>query len=124
MSDLVEHGKLYIGGEWADPAGRDTIEVVSPHTEQVIGRVPHASRADVDRAVAAARSSFDSGVWANAPLADRIAVVTRIKDAFAARSEEIAKVISSENGTPVHLGRHGAVAGRDAGVGRGADGGP
>lgn len=53
MSDLVEHGKLYIGGEWADPAGRDTIEVVSPHTEQVIGRVPHASRDDVDRAVAA-----------------------------------------------------------------------
>lgn len=104
MSDLVEHGKLYIGGELVDPAGRDTIEVVSPHTEQVIGRVPHASRADVDRAVAAARTSFDSGVWANAPLADRLAVVTRIKDALAARSEEIAKVISSENGTPFTSG--------------------
>ncbi|MFE0190599.1 aldehyde dehydrogenase [Streptomyces sp. NPDC058989] len=104
MSDLVEHGKLYIGGQLVDPAGRDTIEVVSPHTEQVIGRVPHASRADVDRAVAAARASFESGVWANAPLAERIAVVTRIKDAFAARSEEIARVISSENGTPFTSG--------------------
>ncbi|MFG2859845.1 aldehyde dehydrogenase [Streptomyces sioyaensis] len=104
MSDLVEHGKLYLGGEWADPAGRDTIEVVSPHTERVIGRVPHASRADVDRAVAAARRSFASGEWANAPLADRIAVVTRIKDAFAARSEEFARVISSENGTPFTSG--------------------
>lgn len=104
MSDLVEQGKLYIGGELVDPAGRDTIEVISPHTERVIGRVPHASRADVDRAVAAARTSFESGVWANAPLADRIAVVTRIKDAFAARSEEIARVISSENGTPYTSG--------------------
>ncbi|MGW1376359.1 aldehyde dehydrogenase [Streptomyces sp. NPDC002446] len=104
MSDLVEHGKLYIGGELVDPAGRDTIEVISPHTERVIGRVPRASRADVDRAVAAARTSFESGVWANAPLADRIAVVTRIKDAFAARSEEIARVISSENGTPYTSG--------------------
>ncbi|MEU7256335.1 aldehyde dehydrogenase [Streptomyces rimosus] len=101
MSALVEHERLYIGGEFADPAGGGgTIEVVSPHTEQVIGRVPHASRADVDRAVAAARTSFDSGVWADTPLDERIAVVTRIKDAFAARSEEIARVISAENGTP------------------------
>ncbi|MFH9420579.1 aldehyde dehydrogenase [Streptomyces sp. NPDC017529] len=100
MSDLVEHGRLYIGGEFADPAGGGTIEVVSPHTEQVIGRVPHASRTDVDHAVSAARASFDSGVWVRTPLAERIAVVTRIKDAFAARSEEIAKVVSAENGTP------------------------
>ncbi|POX36985.1 aldehyde dehydrogenase [Streptomyces sp. Ru73] len=100
MADLIEHGQLYIGGELVDPAGRDTIEVVSPHTEQVIGRVPHAAREDVDRAVTAARASFDSGVWAGAPLDERIAVVTRIKDAFAARSEEFARLISAQNGTP------------------------
>ncbi|MEU6964215.1 aldehyde dehydrogenase [Streptomyces chrestomyceticus] len=100
MSALVEYEQLYIGGEFTDPAGGGTIEVVSPHTEQVIGRVPHASRTDVDRAVAAARASFDSGVWAQTPLAERIAVVTRVKDAFAVRSEEIARVISAENGTP------------------------
>ncbi|MER7400312.1 aldehyde dehydrogenase [Streptomyces sp. NPDC000151] len=104
MADLIEHGQLYIGGEWVDPAGRDTIEVVSPHTEQVIGRVPHASRADVDRAVTAARASFDSGVWADTPLADRIAVITRIKDAFAVRSEEFARLISAQNGTPYTAG--------------------
>ncbi|MFC6062147.1 aldehyde dehydrogenase [Streptomyces ochraceiscleroticus] len=104
MTGLIEHGQLYIGGAWADPAGRDTIEVVSPHTEQVIGRVPHASRADVDRAVTAARASFDSGVWAEAPLADRIAVITRIKDAFAVRSEEFARLISAQNGTPYTAG--------------------
>ncbi|MCB5169121.1 aldehyde dehydrogenase [Streptomyces bambusae] len=100
MTEFVEHGKLFIGGEWADPLGTETIEVVSPHTEQVIGRVPHASREDVDRAVAAARQAFDQGPWPRMGLDERIAVVTRIKDAIAVRHEEIARSISSQNGSP------------------------
>lgn len=100
MTELVEHGKLFIGGELTDPLGGDAIEVVSPHTEQVIGRVPHASRADVDRAVAAARKAFDDGPWPRATLEERIAVVSRIKDAIAVRHEEIARSISSQNGSP------------------------
>ncbi|MFP3991104.1 aldehyde dehydrogenase [Streptomyces sp. E11-3] len=100
MTELVEHGKLFIGGEWVAPHGKGVIEVISPHTEQVIGRVPHAAPADVDRAVALARRAFDEGPWPRMTLDERIAVVTRIKDAFAVRHEEIARVISSENGTP------------------------
>ncbi|MFF5024536.1 aldehyde dehydrogenase [Streptomyces collinus] len=100
MAELVEHGQLYIGGELADPVGKDVIEVVSPHTEEVIGRVPHASREDVDRAVAVARRAFDEGDWPRASLEERTGVVTRIKDGIAARHEEIARVISSENGSP------------------------
>ncbi|RSS80503.1 aldehyde dehydrogenase [Streptomyces sp. WAC06614] len=100
MTELVDHGQLFIGGEWVDPLGSDIIEVVSPHTEQVIGRVPHASRADVDAAVAAARTAFDEGPWPRTSLEERIAVVTRIKDAIAVRHEEIARSISSQNGSP------------------------
>ncbi|MEU2158186.1 aldehyde dehydrogenase [Streptomyces sp. NPDC019396] len=100
MTELVEHGKLFIGGELVDPLGTGTIEVVSPHTEQVIGRVPHATEGDVDRAVAAARRAFDEGPWPRTALEDRIAVVSRIKDAFAVRHEEIARSISSQNGSP------------------------
>ncbi|GGZ51081.1 aldehyde dehydrogenase [Streptomyces bluensis] len=100
MAELVEHGQLFIGGELTDPLGEDVIEVVSPHTGAVIGRVPHASRADVDRAVAAARRAFDEGPWPRATLDERIEVVTRIKDAIAVRHEEIARVISAQNGTP------------------------
>ncbi|MES9519330.1 aldehyde dehydrogenase [Streptomyces capoamus] len=100
MTELVEHGQLFIGGELTDPLGRDVIEVISPHTEEVIGRVPHASRADVDRAVAAARRAFDEGPWPRATLEERIEVVGRIKDGIAARHEEIARVISSQNGSP------------------------
>ncbi|MFF3453823.1 aldehyde dehydrogenase [Streptomyces sp. NPDC002730] len=100
MTELVEHGKLFIGGELTDPLGSDAIEVVSPHTEQVIGRVPHASPADVDRAVATARKAFDEGPWPRMTLDERIAVITRIKDAIAVRHEEIARSISAQNGSP------------------------
>ncbi|MBD0707950.1 MULTISPECIES: aldehyde dehydrogenase [unclassified Streptomyces] len=100
MSGLVEHGKLFVGGEWVDPLGDEVIEVVSPHTEEVMGRVPHASRADVDRAVAAARRAFDEGPWPRLPLAERIEVVGRIKDAIAVRHEEIARSVSAQNGSP------------------------
>ncbi len=100
MTELVEHGQLFIGGELTDPLGKDVIEVISPHTEEVFGRVPHASPADVDRAVAAARTAFDEGPWPRMTLDERIAVVTRIKDGIAARYEEIGRVISSENGSP------------------------
>ena len=61
MTGLVEHGQLYIGGELTEPLGEGVIEVISPHTAEVIGRVPHASRADVDRAVAAARRASPRG---------------------------------------------------------------
>lgn len=100
MTELVEHGQLFIGGELTDPLGSDVIEVISPHTEQVIGRVPHASRADVDRAVAAARRAFDAGPWARTTPEERIEVVSRIKDAILLRHEEIARSISSQNGSP------------------------
>ncbi|NML49376.1 aldehyde dehydrogenase [Streptomyces sp. R302] len=100
MSELVEHGKLFIGGELTDPLGDASIEVISPHTEEVIGRVPHASRADVDRAVAVARRAFDEGPWPRTSLAERIEVVSRIKDAIAVRHEEIARSVSAQNGSP------------------------
>ncbi|MFI6640027.1 aldehyde dehydrogenase [Streptomyces sp. NPDC050504] len=100
MTELVEHGKLFIGGRMTDPLGTDVIEVISPHTGRPVGRVPHASRADVDRAVAAARTAFDEGPWPRASLEERLAVVTRVKDAIGARHEELARTISAQNGTP------------------------
>lgn len=100
MTELVEHGQLFIGGELVDPLGKGVIDVVSPHTEEVFARVPHAAPADVDRAVAAARAAFERGPWPRMTLDERIEVVTKIKDGFAVRHEEIARVISSENGTP------------------------
>jgi len=53
--------QLYINGEFVAPQASATIDVIDPSTTDVIGRVPDASAADVDRAVKAARAAFDSG---------------------------------------------------------------
>ena len=100
MTEILEYGELVIGGELVAPVGTDTITVISPHTEEVIGRVPHAAKGDVDRAVAVAREAFDHGPWPRTGLEERLAVCERIKDGIAARADEIARCISSENGSP------------------------
>ena len=59
-SDVLVRDQLYIGGEWVEPAGEGSIEVVNPTTEEVIGRIPEGTAEDADRAVRAARAAFDS----------------------------------------------------------------
>lgn len=56
------YDRLYIGGAWVSAASGDVIDVVSPHTEQVMGNAPAATAEDVDSAVMAARAAFDEGV--------------------------------------------------------------
>jgi betaine-aldehyde dehydrogenase len=98
---MTDHPHLYIGGEWVEPATADRIEVISPHTEAVIGSVPEASVADVDRAVAVARDTFDTGDWSRLPFDDRLAAVQRFSDAYAARLGDMANVITEEMGSPI-----------------------
>ena len=55
--------KLFIGGQWVEPISRQTLDVISPVTEERILSYPEAGRADIDRAVAEARDAFDNGPW-------------------------------------------------------------
>jgi acyl-CoA reductase-like NAD-dependent aldehyde dehydrogenase len=107
MTEILVYDKLFIGGRWVAPAGNERIEVVSPATEQVIAQVPHASVSDVDRAVAVAREAFDRGPWPRLTPAERIAVVSRIKDGLFARRKEIAELITRQNGSPISFARGG-----------------
>ena len=50
---MIVHDKIFIGGEWVASTGRETIEVISPLTEETIAKVPEATSEDIDRAVAA-----------------------------------------------------------------------
>ena len=50
----LDQSTFFIDGDWAAPASGDTIQVVSPHSEQVVATVPEGSKADIDAAVAAA----------------------------------------------------------------------
>ncbi|MGO8873048.1 MAG: aldehyde dehydrogenase [Acidimicrobiales bacterium] len=103
------HRRLFIGGAWVPPSSPDTVDVIEAHTGRVFGRVPAAGRPDVDRAVAAARRAFDHSGWQQAPVADRIDAVRRIVTEFTARFEEMARTISSENGSPITFSRLGQV---------------
>jgi len=96
----VDYDKLYIGGEWVEPHGTGSIEVISPHTEAVIGRVPDASPADMDRAVTAARKAFDDGPWPRMTPAERAEGIKRLSGALQSRAQDLADVISSQNGSP------------------------
>ena len=93
------HSDLYIDGGWVPTESVDVIEVVNPATEQVIATVPAADQADADAAVRAARAAFAS--WSQLSVGERVDFVERIADAMAERAEEIAAVVSAEQGMPM-----------------------
>ncbi len=98
---MNDRTQLYIGGEWVKPDGAGTIEVRSPSTEEVIGRVPEGTSRDADAAVRAARAAFPA--WAAATAAERGALLAKVHENLKARSEEIGKLIASEVGMPIKL---------------------
>jgi acyl-CoA reductase-like NAD-dependent aldehyde dehydrogenase len=100
---LPAYDRLYVGGEWIAPLTGETIEVVNPTTEDVIGRIPAAGAADVDQAVAAARAAF--GGWAATPATDRAAFLTAIAEQLSERGDALAATIAAELGMPVGLAR-------------------
>ncbi|MBP2703253.1 aldehyde dehydrogenase [Microbispora sp. RL4-1S] len=98
---MPHRDRLFIAGGWVAPAGTGTIEVISPHTEEVVARVPEGTAADMDRAVAAAREAFDRGPWPRMSMAERAAVVARLAGLYEARQGEIAETITMEMGSPI-----------------------
>ncbi|HEX6418366.1 MAG TPA: aldehyde dehydrogenase [Acidimicrobiales bacterium] len=90
---------LYVGGEWVAPSSTDTIEVVSPTTEEVIARVPEAAEGDVDRAVEAARAAL-AGPYPRHSPDERAEYLVKLSQAIQARSQEIADTITAEMGSP------------------------
>jgi betaine-aldehyde dehydrogenase len=92
---------LFIGGEFVSPSGSETIEVINASTEEVAARVPEASVADIDRAVAAARTAFDEGPWSRTSPLERAGMLEQLSKAIQARYQEYAEIISIETGCPV-----------------------
>ena len=95
--------QLYIDGEWIDSLGKGSIDVINPATEEIIGRVPVGSTKDVDKAVVAAKSAFDS--WSKSSIEERIELLNALSNAFKERGEELAQTITSEVGTPIGYSR-------------------
>jgi aldehyde dehydrogenase (NAD+) len=102
-TEEIVRDRLYIGGEWVEPAGSGTIEVVDSTTERVIGRIPEGTPEDVDRAAEAARAGFEA--WREVPVSSRVEACTAISAALAERADEIAALVAAEVGMPLRLAR-------------------
>jgi aldehyde dehydrogenase (NAD+) len=100
---------VYIGGEFVKPAGTDQLEVVNPHTEQVIAKVPDGTTADIDRAVAAARTAFDEGPWPRMTPQERTGYLQRLSQLIQSRMDDWAGLITSEVGAPFVFSQMGQV---------------
>jgi aldehyde dehydrogenase (NAD+) len=90
---------IYINGAWVPSDAKGAIEVVNAGTEQVMGSVPEGAASDVDKAVAAARTAFES--WSQTPVEERQKYLVRLNEALQARSAEIAETIAGEVGMPI-----------------------
>jgi acyl-CoA reductase-like NAD-dependent aldehyde dehydrogenase len=99
--EVSVHDKLYVNGEWIQPAGKGMLDVINSTTEEVMGRVPEGSPEDINRAVAAARAAFDS--WSTTSSSERAGFLEKISAGLAARQNEIAAIIASEVGMPLPL---------------------
>lgn len=93
--------RLYIGGEWRKTA--EDRPVLNPATEAEIGRVPHASIADLDDALTAAEKGFR--IWSSTPPRERADIILRASALMRERQEEIAQSITAEHGKPLAQAR-------------------
>lgn len=103
--------QLFINGHWCDATGGRTIPVIDPATGLRIGTVAHADRADLDAALAAAERGF--AVWRKTSAYDRAKLMRKAADLLRARVEDIAQVMTRENGKPLAQSRLETLAGAD-----------
>ena len=94
----VKAYKNWIGGEWADAASGESFEVINPSTEEVIATVPKGGREDAHKAIAAARETFDSGVWADIDPDERVRIMRSVVDKFTEHEDELAELESLQSG--------------------------
>ena len=87
---IAHPDRLWINGQWLEAQSGRQIELWSPATEEWVGRVAEAGKADMDAAVAAARAAFDTGPWGRSGPDERIAALKRMSAHLHQRSGELA----------------------------------
>ncbi len=105
---MSNHLKFFINGEWVEPAVPVALDVIDPSTEEPFTQIAVGSRADVDKAVAAAKAAFPAfSRWTQA---ERLALLKRILWEYEKRAEDIAQAVSREMGAPIAFARDSQVA--------------
>ena len=102
-AEIQVRDRIFIGGEWTEPQGAETIDVVNSTTEETMGTIPACTEADADRAVRAAREAFDP--WSQTSREERAGHLAAIAAGLGERSDEIAATIAQELGMPLRLSK-------------------
>lgn len=97
-TELTQRDKLFIGGEWRDPANGDQQTLYASHTGEAFGSVVLGSNADVNDAIAAAKAAFNDGPWGQMTAKERASVMRRFADALEKRQDQIAQITVLQNG--------------------------
>lgn len=103
--------KLLINNEWVDASDGATIDSVDPATGESLASIAEASKADVDRAVTAARAAFESNEWHNMTGSTRAKLMWRMADLMEENIDELAELETLDQGKPLYVGRWAEIPG-------------
>jgi betaine-aldehyde dehydrogenase len=93
--------KLFINGEFVDGHSGKFLQVYDPSTEAAIAEVPDGDETDVNRAVAAARTAFDSGPWAQTTAQERGRILFRLAERIRKETPMLAELEARNSGKPI-----------------------
>ena len=105
---MLEKLQMYINGEWVDSHSTETIEVMNPSDDSVLGVITAGNADDVDAAVSAAKDAFADFGFSTKE--ERVKILENIIEEYEKRSEELAETISREMGAPIWLSQVAQVA--------------
>jgi len=100
LSDNVKT-RFFIGGEWRTPRTAERLNLVSPITEQVMFSLPAGSPMDMNDAVAAAVTAFETGPWPRMTPVERGAIIRKMGEAIAARHDLLAQIWTAQVAAPI-----------------------
>ena len=103
MSTTTTSYKCFIGGEWADAASGETMDVINPATGETIAEVPSCGAEDVDRAVEAAKQALPA--WLDTTPKERSELLHKLADVLDENAEELAQLESRNVGKPLMASR-------------------
>ena len=102
---------LYINGKWRPAVSGDTLDVINPATEEVIGKVARARHADLDEALEAADKAF--ATWKKTTPLDRYRILRKAADLLRERASMIAEIMTTEQGKPLAEAKGETLMGAD-----------
>lgn len=111
MTASYPNTQLLIANEWVDAVSGKTLDVINPATGQPIGKVAHAGKEDLDRALAAAQKGFEA--WRFTPAHERAALMRKAAGLVRERADEIAPLLTQEQGKPLAEARIETLAAAD-----------